>query len=69
MNSSELVKVESYLRTKFNNPKVVIEGRENKEDSAEVLLDGEFIGVIFKDEDEGEISYDFHMSILEIDLQ
>ena len=69
MNSSELAKVESYLRTKFNNPKVVIEGRENKEDSAEVLLDGEFIGVIFKDEDEGEISYDFHMSILEIDLQ
>ena len=50
MNSSELAKVESYLRTKFNNPKVVIEGRENKEDSAEVLLDGEFIGVIFKDE-------------------
>ena len=69
MNSSELAKVEGYLRTKFNNPKVVIEGRENKEDSAEVLLDGEFIGVIFKDEDEGEISYDFHMSILEIDLQ
>ena len=69
MNSSELAKVESYLRTKFINPKVVIEGRENKEDSAEVLLDGEFIGVIFKDEDEGEISYDFHMSILEIDLQ
>tara|TARA_B100001029_G_C14893099_1_gene356552 strand:- start:119 stop:328 length:210 start_codon:yes stop_codon:yes gene_type:complete len=69
MNSSELAKVESYLRTKFNNPKIVIEGREKKEDSAEVLLDGEFIGVIFKDEDEGEISYDFHMSILEIDLQ
>ncbi|MDC3080348.1 DUF3126 family protein, partial [Rhodospirillaceae bacterium] len=56
-------------RTKFNNPKVVIEGRENKEDSAEVMLDGEFIGVIFKDEDEGEISYDFHMSILEMDLE
>ena len=62
-------KVESYLRTKFNNPKVVVEGRENKEDSAEVMLDGEFIGVIFKDEDEGEISYDFHMSILEMDLE
>ncbi len=69
MNSSELTKVESYLRTKFNNPNVAIQGRENKEDSAEVLLDSEFIGVIFKDEDEGEISYDFHMSILEIDLQ
>ena len=69
MNNSELEKVESYLRAKFNNPKIVIEGRENKEDSAEVTLDGEFIGVIFKDEDEGEISYDFHMSILEMDLE
>ena len=69
MNNSELEKVESYLLTKFNNPKVFIEGRANKEDSAEVMLDGEFIGVIFKDEDEGEISYDFHMSILEMDLE
>ncbi len=69
MNNSELEKVESYLRTKFNNPKVVVEGRENKEDSAEVMLDGEFIGVIFKAEDEGEISYAFHMSILEMDLE
>ena len=28
----------------------------------------EFIGVLFKDVDEGEISYDFHMSILEMDI-
>ena len=69
MNSSEISKVESYLKTKFGTSKLIIEGRENKDDSAEVMLDGEFIGVIFKDEDEGEISYDFHMSILEIDLE
>ncbi len=69
MNSSEISKVEAYLKTKFGASKLVIEGRENKDDSAEVTLDGEFIGVIFKDEDEGEISYDFHMSILEIDLE
>lgn len=69
MNSSEISKVEAYLKTKFGNPKLAIEERENKDDSAEVMLAGEFIGVIFKDEDEGEISYDFHMSILEIDLE
>ncbi len=28
----------------------------------------EFIGVIFKDEDEGEVSYAFNMAILDIDL-
>ncbi|MBH66915.1 MAG: hypothetical protein CMM58_01030 [Rhodospirillaceae bacterium] len=69
MNNSEISKVEGYLRTKFENSRLSIEARENKDDSAEVMLDGEFIGVIFKDEDEGEISYDFHMSILEIDLE
>jgi len=34
-----------------------------------VMLAGEFIGVLFKDIDEGETSYDFHMSILEIDIE
>ena len=38
-------------------------------DSVEVLLKGEFLGVIYKDEDEGEISYDFNMAILDIDIE
>jgi hypothetical protein len=33
-----------------------------------VMLDGEFIGVIYRDEDDGDISYDFNMAILEMDL-
>ena len=28
----------------------------------------EFIGVIFKDEEDGEVSYAFQMAILDIDL-
>ena len=68
MNDSEITKVESYLRRKFNNQSIKIEARENKDDSAEVMLADEFIGVLFKDLDEGEVSYDFHMSILEIDI-
>ena len=68
MNDREVSKVETYLRAKFANPAIRIEARVNKDDSAEVMLAGEFIGVLFKDVDEGETSYDFHMSILEIDL-
>ena len=37
-------------------------------DSIEVLINGEFIGLVYKDEDEGETSYDFNMAILAIDL-
>jgi hypothetical protein len=33
-----------------------------------VQVAGEFIGVIFKDEEDGEVSYAFNMAILEMDL-
>jgi hypothetical protein len=68
VNDMEIAKIERYLRGKFRNTGIVIEGRKNKDDSAEVTLDGEFIGVLFKDDDEGETSYDLHMTILDIDL-
>ena len=69
MDATELKQIERYLRMKFRNTSIAIEGRASKSDSAEILLDGEFLGVLFKDEDEGEISYDVHISVLEIDLQ
>ena len=34
----------------------------------EVHYDGEFIGMLYRDEDEGEVSYAFQMAILEMDL-
>jgi len=33
-----------------------------------VHIGDEFIGVVFRDEEDGEISYAFQMAILEIDL-
>jgi hypothetical protein len=69
VNDMEIAKIERYLRRKFRNTGIAIEGRKNKDDSAEVMLDGEFIGVVFKDEDDGETSYDLHMTILDIDLE
>lgn len=64
----ELVKVQAYLRSKFGNPGLAVRPRSQTTDSIEVLLNGEFIGLVYKDEDEGETSYDFNMSILDIDL-
>ncbi|HIL28120.1 MAG TPA: DUF3126 family protein, partial [Micavibrio sp.] len=40
------------------------------DDSVEVLLNGEFLGVIYKDdEDPSDVSYDFNMAILDMDLK
>ena len=68
MNKSEIQRIETYLRQKFQLPSIIVRQRPQKDDSAEVHIGDEFIGVIFRDEDEGEISYAFNMAILEIDL-
>lgn len=65
MDNNELNRVQAYLRTTFGNERLFVHGRKGKDDSAEVTLGEEFIGVIFKDED-GD--YNFNMAILEIDL-
>ena len=42
--------------------------RPQKDDSAEVYLGDEFIGVIFRDDEDDELSYSFQMAILDYDL-
>ncbi|MEM6780279.1 MAG: DUF3126 family protein [Pseudomonadota bacterium] len=68
MTQEEIARLIRYLREKFGNDGLSIKLREKAPESAEVMLDGEFIGVIYKDTDEGEVSYDFNMAILDFDL-
>ena len=63
-----LKKIEYFFKQKFNNKKIKIEGRANKNDSAEVLIDDEFIGVVFEDDEDGDTCYQFNMTILSEDL-
>lgn len=68
MNPTEIARLQHYLTTKFGVENLNIRGRANKDDSAEVYFGDEFIGVIFRDDEDGDVSYDFNMAILEIDL-
>ncbi len=68
MTLSEIEQLQTYLRQRFNDPALKVMARPNKNDSAEVYIGDEFIGVLFRDEEDGEISYDFNMAILQIDL-
>jgi len=43
--------------------------RPQKDDSAEVYFGDEFVGVLFRDDEDGDLSYNFTMAILEIDLE
>ena len=69
MDRITLKKIENFFKQKFNNKKIRIEGRANKNDSAEVLIDDEFIGVVFEDNEDGDICYQFNMTILSEDLE
>ena len=68
MDRVTLKKIENFFKQKFNNKKIKIEGRANKNDSAEVLIDDEFIGVVFEDNEDGETCFQFNMTILNEDL-
>lgn len=68
MNTEEKDKIQNYLRDKFKTDVINIIDRPQKSDSMEVYVGDEFIGVIFRDEEDGEVSYSFNMAILDIDL-
>jgi hypothetical protein len=66
--SQETTRLQAYLQEKFSNKAITLRARSQADDSVEVLLNGEFLGVIYKDQEDGETSYDMNMAILEMDL-
>jgi hypothetical protein len=69
MTKDEIVRLESYLKRTFKLPSLAVRQRPKKDDSAEVFIDDEFIGILFRDDEEGEVSYQFQMAILDFDLE
>jgi hypothetical protein len=65
---SEIWRIEKYLRNLFRLDTISVLERPKQQDSAEVHVGGEFIGVVFRDDEDGEVSYAFQMAILEMDL-
>ena len=68
MDKTETAKVERYLRRTFANHSIRVVPRPKKDDSAEVYIGEEFVGVLFLDDEEGDRSYNFNMAILDTDL-
>ncbi|MGB2931983.1 MAG: DUF3126 family protein [Methyloceanibacter sp.] len=68
MTRDEIIKLERYLQRVFRLPALEVKQRPQKDDSAEVYIADEFIGVLFRDEDDGELAYQFQMAILDFDL-
>jgi Protein of unknown function (DUF3126) len=69
LKPDELAKLTAYFRKTFNNPMLVVKARPQKKDSGEVYAGEDFLGVVFRDEEDGELSYNFSMAILDFDLE
>ena len=69
MDRVVISKIQNQMRKALGSKSIKVEGRENKLDSADVTNNGEFLGVVFEDKEDGDTCYHFNMTILEIDLE
>jgi hypothetical protein len=69
MDKVELQKLQDYLRRLYGNAAIRVTARPKLKDSAEVFVGEEFVGIISLDIEDGDRSYAFVQSILDIDLE
>ena len=65
---NEIARLQTYLQQKFDNERIKLMQRPKATDSVEIMIEDEFIGVAYRDEDEGEVSYSLSICVLEEDL-
>jgi hypothetical protein len=65
----EIIKLQKYLQQKFANRAIDVRPRNRKDDSVEVYVGEEFLGLIYVDDEDGDRSYNFQMAILDVDLE
>ncbi|MDX2237560.1 MAG: DUF3126 family protein [Hyphomonadaceae bacterium] len=68
MDPQERARIEAYLKQRLGAKTLQVRARPRKTDSAEVYVGDEFLGVLSRDDEDGELCYHFAMTILEIDL-
>lgn len=68
MTPTDIARVEAYLRRTLGTARLEIAVPKRKGASVEVTIDKEFLGTLHRDEEDGEVSYALHVTILEEDL-
>ena len=69
MKHPEIIKLQKFLQQKFGNRAIDVRPRARKDDSVEVYVGDEFLGLIYVDDEDGDRSYNFQMAILDVDLE
>ena len=70
MTPDEISKLTRVPQKTIDQPSVHVRKRPQKDDSGVVYMGDEFIGVLYRDdEDHNDLSYNFQMAILDFDLE
>ena len=64
MDVQEVRKLDAYLKRLFDNARIRVVPRPNKDDSADVFVGEERIGNLIVDDEDGERSYNFEMKLI-----
>lgn len=67
MNPETVKRIQAYLQRTLN-PGITLVARPRVNDSVEVTMAGEHVGLVYLIEDEGETSYQLEITILQEDL-
>jgi len=68
MTQLEAAKLQGFLQAKLN-PGLTVQCRKRPDECAEIHIGDECMGIVAKIIDEGETSYAFEITILDIDLE
>ena len=68
MQASDIARVEAYLRQTLGTDRINIEAPKTRGRSVEVRAGREFLGTLHRDDEDGEVSFSLHITILEEDL-
>jgi hypothetical protein len=68
VTKDEILKLQAYFRRVFDNKAIEVRPLLKKKDTAEVYVGGQSIGLLTLDDEDGDRSFIFTMSILDIDL-
>ncbi len=68
MKPTDIARVETYLRKTLGSDRISIEAPKQRGASVEVRAGREFLGTLHRDDEDGEVSFSLHITILEEDL-
>jgi len=68
MTPNDIARVQTYLRRLLGTERLRLVPPARKGMSVELAVDDEVIGTVHRDEEEGEVSYAVHVTVLEEDL-